>query len=152
MDDTLQNNRDFLLARELGMLLHEHHGVDVIVMDMRPLDFWTDFFVIATATSNTHLVGLERHIKDFVREKGLEILRRSRRAESNAGQSSAGNYTASDSVPGEWNLLDLGSIVIHLMDAKIRSFFELERLWSAAPVIFASEEKSGAGSYSSKSS
>jgi ribosome-associated protein len=40
--------------------------------------------------------------------------------------------------------LDLGTIIIHLMTSKSRSFFELERLWSAAPVIF--------GAHSSKSS
>jgi ribosome-associated protein len=120
----LQNERDFLLAVELGKLLDEHRGVKVMVLDMRPLDFWTDFFVITTATSNTHLMGLERHIKDFVREKGLEILHRSRKPDEN----------------DEWCLLDLGGIVIHLMTAKVRSFFELERLWSAAPLIYQGKE------------
>ena len=117
-------------AVELGKLLCDHHGGGVVVMDMRPLNFWTDFFVIATVTSSTHLSGLERHIKDFSREKDLEILRRSRKGEIN----------------DEWSLIDLGNIVIHLMTARTRSFFELERLWSSAPLIY--EEKP----YSSKSS
>ena len=132
MDDTLKNE-DYVHALELGKLLDEHKGMDVVVMDMRPLGFWTDFFVIATVTSSTHLAGLDRHIKDFTREKGMEILRRSGRPNTNA---------ESD----EWRLLDLGTIVIHLMTAKTRSFFELERLWSAAPLIYE------AGSHSSKSS
>jgi ribosome-associated protein len=128
MDATLQND-----ALELGRLLEDHQGKDVIVMDMRPLDFWTDFFVIATVTSITHLTGLEKHIKEFVREKDLEILHRSRKPEK-------GVQTRS----GEWSLLDLGGIVIHLMSADTRGFFELERLWGAAPVIYQA--------YSSKSS
>jgi len=120
MDDTLYNDGDFTLARELGKLLEEHHGGDVVVMDMRSLNFWTDFFVITTVTSNTHLMGLERHIKELIREKGLEILRRSRKPDAD----------------DEWCLIDLGNIVVHLMTARIRSFFELERLWSAAPIIY----------------
>ena len=120
MDDMSQTN-----ALELGKLLNDHHGLNVVIMDMRTLNFWTDFFIIATVTSNTHLLGLERHIKDFVRERGLEILHRSRKPEKDAELRSE-----------EWCLLDMGGIVIHLMSAKARSFFELERLWSAAPIIY----------------
>jgi len=119
MDDTLQIN-----ALELGKLLADHNGLNVVVMDMRSLNFWTDFFIIATVTSNTHLSGLQRHIKDYTQEKGMEILHRSKRPDTNELSSE------------EWSLLDLGGIVIHLMTAKIRNFFELERLWSAAQIIF----------------
>ena len=133
MDDTLQTDALQGSAVELGKLLDDHHAVEVVVMDMRSLNFWTDFFVIATVTSNTHLLGLERHIKDFVREHELEILHRSRKPEK-------GVELATE----EWCLLDLGSIVIHLMTERVRKFFELERLWSSAPIIYKA--------YSSKSS
>ena len=133
MNDTLQNERDALLALELGKLLDEHRGVKVMVLDMRPLDFWTDFFVITTATSNTHLMGLERHIKEFVRENGLEILHRSRKPGTEAD---------------EWCLLDLGNIIIHLMTAGVRSFFELERLWSAATLVYQGKEEGITGTAS----
>jgi len=125
MDDTLQIN-----ALELGKLLTDHNGLNVVVMDMRSLNFWTDFFIITTVTSNTHLSGLERHIKDYTREKGMEILHRSKRPDKKI------DLASSELSSEEWSLLDLGGIVIHLMTAKIRNFFELERLWSAAPIIF----------------
>jgi ribosome-associated protein len=128
MEDTLLNNDVLQNARELGKLLDDHNGGDVIVLDMRSLNFWTDFFIIATVTSNTHLSGLERHIKEYVREHELEILRRSSRPERAAAQSS-----------DEWSLIDLGAIVIHLMSAGTRSFFELERLWSAATPVYRAE-------------
>jgi ribosome-associated protein len=107
-------------AVELGKLLHDHNGGTVVVMDMRQLNFWTDFFVIATITSNTHLSGLERHIKEFSRERGLEILGRSRKPDTD----------------DEWALIDMGNTVIHLMTDHARSFFELERLWGSAPLIY----------------
>jgi len=134
MDDTLQNNSALQSkAVDLGKLLDEHHGGEVVVMDMRALNFWTDFFIIATVTSNTHLMGLERHIKEFALENDLEILRRSRKPGNNAESRST------DLSSDEWRLLDLGGIVIHLMTARTRSFFELERLWSAAPFIYQTE-------------
>ena len=120
MEDTSQSNRDFTLALELGKLLEEHRAIEAVVMDMRPLNFWTDFFIIATVMSSTHLLGLERHIKDFALENGLEILRRSGKP--------ATDY--------EWHLLDLGNSVVHLMTANARSFYELERLWAQAPLVY----------------
>jgi len=125
MGDTLQTN-----AIELGKLLRDHNGLKVVVMDMRALNFWTDFFIIATVTSNAHLSGLQRHIKDFTKEKGMEILHRSKRPDKKI------DLASSELSSEEWSLVDLGGIVIHLMTARIRDFFELERLWSAAPIIY----------------
>jgi ribosome-associated protein len=112
-------------ALALGDLLREHKGGDVKVLDLRGLNSWTDFFVIATTSSGAHLQGLERHVKEFSRERGPEILRRSRRPPANPGAS----------VRDEWSLIDMGTVVIHLMSPQARSFYELERLWSAATVL-----------------
>jgi ribosome-associated protein len=107
----------------LGELLREHNGADVLVLDLREMTAWTDFFVIATATSNTHLDGLERHIKEFCNDQGIEILRRSRKPPM-----SSGTRVQED----EWRIIDLGSTVIHLMSRQSREFYDLERLYSMA--------------------
>jgi ribosome-associated protein len=112
--------RDAALA--LGALLRDHRALDAAVLDLRGSNSWTDFFVIATVTSISHLEGLERHIKDFCRTQGLEILRRSPRL--------------SPAVEDDWRLTDLGNVVVHLMSERARNFYELQRLWSAAPRIF----------------
>jgi ribosome-associated protein len=111
-------------ALSLGALLRDHRALDVTVMDLRECNSWTDFFVIATVTSGSHLQGLERHIKEFCRDQGLDILRRSPRPRGD--------------LEDDWRLTDLGTVVVHLMSEKARNFYELERLWSAAPVIFRS--------------
>jgi len=96
----------------IGLLLREHNGQDVSVLDLRGINNWTDFFVIATVTSKTHMDGLERHIKDFCGENNIDIIGSSRK-------------NADD----EWRLIDLGSIIIHLMTNAAREFYDLERLW-----------------------
>jgi ribosome-associated protein len=118
MEDTLQAD-DRTTALELAALIKDHRGEAVVVLDLRDINYWTDFFVIATVSSATHLQGLQRHIKDYAKEKGMELLRRHRKI----------------SPDDEWNLTDLGNIVIHLMSERARSFYELERLWSAAAII-----------------
>jgi len=106
-------------ALEIGAFLTEHKAGDVTVLDMRPLDFWTDFFAIGTVRSDAHLAGLERHIKDWAAQ-GDYPLRRS-------GKPGPGD---------EWRLCDLGSLVVHLMSPRARAFYELERLWQDAPVLY----------------
>jgi ribosome-associated protein len=123
MKDTLPETES--MALELGKLLEDHNGSDITVLDMRSLNFWTDFFVIATVTSSAHLSGLERHIKEFSRNSGIEP-RRSRKPDSE----------------DEWCLIDLGNTVVHLMTSRSRTFYELERLWSSAPVIYSSKSSS----------
>jgi len=100
----------------ISSLLQEHNGQDVTVLDLRGINNWTDFFIIATATSKTHIDGLEKHIKEFCHEKKIDILGSSRK-------------DADD----EWRLIDLGLIIIHLMTSNVREFYELEKLWTVIP-------------------
>ncbi|MDR1319458.1 MAG: ribosome silencing factor [Treponema sp.] len=123
----LNGSRDSAPAREialdLGRLLEEHKGGKVVVLDLRDMNAWTDFFVIATATSGAHREGLERHIKEFAAQREIEIFRQSPKLAAEE----------------DWRIVDLGTIVIHIMSEKARNFYELERLWSAARVIFPSD-------------
>jgi ribosome-associated protein len=119
MDDTLQTS-DKNNALELGKLLHDYRAQDVIIMDLRKQNTFTDFFVIVTVTSSAQASGLHKHIKDFCNEKELEILRRQKTVPADE----------------EWNLVDLGNIVVHIMTERARNFYELERLWSDAEIIF----------------
>ena len=108
-------------------LLGDHKGADVIVLDLQKMGAWTDFFVIATATSDAHLDGLERHIKNFCAERDIEILRRSRKPDGE----------------DEWRIIDLGPTVIHLMSRKAREFYDLERLYSMGTTNRAPDRERG---------
>jgi ribosome-associated protein len=118
MDDTLAADNK-ALALALGSLIRDHKGGDVVVMDLRPLNIWTDFFIIATVSSHTHLQGLRRAVKEFAGLHGIGLPGRSRKLSSG----------------DEWNLIDLGNLVVHLMTANSRGFYELERLWGSAEIL-----------------
>jgi ribosome-associated protein len=130
MEDMLPETRRFRdISQALGHLLHEHKGSEVRVLEL-PKDAWTDFFVIATASSDTHLDGLERHIKEFCKDREIEILRRSRRPDMTDRALMSGAQIPED----EWRIIDLGPAVIHLMSRKAREFYDLERLYSNSQI------------------
>ena len=103
-------------AQTLAALLKEHNGQNVSLLDLRPLQIWTDFFIIATVTSGTHMDGLDKHIREFCRAEDIEIFGCSRKHDDES-----------------WRLIDLGAIVVHLMTSSAREFYELERLWTIRP-------------------
>jgi len=102
-------------VKAIGELLENHKGGDVVIMDVRQMLDWTDYFIIATAASSAHMDGMERHIKEFCDERKIDILRKSRKPSSE----------------DEWRLIDLGAVIIHLFSKETRDFYELERLWAS---------------------
>lgn len=121
-DTALNSNRKVeaadpsLAAESLGKTAVQHNAQDVLVLDVSATASWTDRFLIATATSTAHMRGLERFLDEKAQELGLSRLSRATRADED-----------------EWLLLDFGSIIVHLMTASARSFYELEKLWFEAP-------------------
>ena len=111
------NNAIRAAAIRLGNLLAEHRGQDVKVLDLCGRNSWTDYFVIATATSSTHSRGLQRHVHEALKENNLEIRPTKRRIPDG----------------DEWILMDLGPVIVHLMTPAARSFYDLEKLWYGAP-------------------
>jgi ribosome-associated protein len=112
-------------ALSIARFLEDHMGGETKVLDLAGRSSWTDFFVITTVHSNMHLKGLVRQLNDYLIKEGIELRRHHRQTEE-AG----------------WIILDCNEIVIHLMDAERRAFYDLENLWFQAESL----------SYSSKSS
>jgi ribosome-associated protein len=71
----------------------------------------TDFMVLATGTSQRHIQSLSSYVVEKVKENGLIPL--GIEGEQNS----------------EWVLLDLGDIILHVMTAQTREFYQLEKLW-----------------------
>ena len=106
-------------ALEIAQLLEDGKGKDVTVIDVSELNSWTDYFVISTITSSAHWQGLYKQVKDYVKENDMEI-----------------HLTNRKSPDGDdWNLIDIGPVVVHLMSDAARSFYDLEKLWHAGKVL-----------------
>ena len=89
----------------------EKKAIDIVVLDLREITSFTDFFVIASGSNERQVQAISDEISETLKKNGS----RAARVE--------GYKTA------EWILLDYGDFVIHVFDEKARKFYDLERLW-----------------------
>ncbi|MBQ7159998.1 MAG: ribosome silencing factor [Treponema sp.] len=106
-------------ALEIAQLLEDGKAENVTVIDVSELNSWTDFFVIATIRSSMQIQGLQKQVKDYVKENDMQIHLTNRKQPDG----------------DEWNLIDIGPVVVHLMSQEARDFYELEKLWHAGKVL-----------------
>lgn len=107
-------------ALELAQLMEDGKGENVVAIDVSKLNSWTDFFVIVTVNSSAHWKGLEKTVMEYIKNDDVLEVHLTHRKMSDGD---------------DWNLIDLGPIVIHLMSAEAREFYELEKLWHAGEKI-----------------
>ena len=91
--------------------LEDMKAQDIKVIDVRGKTSITDFFVIASGTS-------DRHVKSLAETVAFQA--------KQAGEAPIGMEGLDE---GEWALIDLNGVVVHVMQAKVRDFYQLEKLW-----------------------
>ncbi|MFC3608634.1 ribosome silencing factor [Stutzerimonas tarimensis] len=94
--------------------LEELKGQDITTIDVRGKTSVTDFMVIASGSSSRHVKSLAQNVLEKTKEQGVRPI-------------------GSEGLDGgEWALLDLGDVVVHVMQVATRQFYDLERLWQGA--------------------
>ena len=96
--------------------LEDMKASDVTTLDVRGKTSITDFFIIASGNS-------DRHVKSTAESVAFQA--------KQAGQPPIGTEGLQE---GEWALIDLNGVVVHIMQPKVRDFYQLERLWTVDPV------------------
>ncbi|MBZ0093356.1 MAG: ribosome silencing factor [Sulfuricellaceae bacterium] len=91
--------------------LEDIKAKDIEVMDVSHLTSMTECMIVASADSNRQTRALANHVQEKVKEKGGAILGKEGEA------------------AGEWVLLDLGEVVVHVMHPAVRQYYNLEELW-----------------------
>lgn len=94
----------------------------VVVLDLRGLSAVTDYFVICSGNSDTHVEGIADNIKEKMDEQDVKLWHRE------GGRNST------------WILLDYIDVIVHVFTEGARDFYGLERLWGDAPKVTYEEE------------
>ena len=95
--------------------LEDMKAFDIVTLDVRGKTAITDFFVIASGSS-------DRHVKSSADSVAFQA--------KQAGQAPIGTEGLQE---GEWALIDLNGVVVHIMQPRVRDFYQLERLWDVDP-------------------
>ena len=101
--------------------LDSKKGVDIRLLGITDISTLADYFLICTATSNTHVRALCDAVEEAMDAAGEEL-------HSREGHRS-----------GTWVLLDYGCVVVHVFTEDTRQFYDLERLWQDAVKVELSE-------------
>ena len=115
------------LQRVVVDALEDVKAQNITVLNTTGLTTLFDRVVIASATSNRQSRALAASVRDKVREKGGHVI------------SVEGEDT------GEWVLVDLGDVVVHIMQPNIRAYYNLEEIWGGKPVRVKLLASGGAG-------
>ena len=100
------------LAIRLARALDAKKAVNVHILEVQDLTTVTEYFVIATGMSTTHVGALADEAEFQLEREGVKVLR----TEGHDGK--------------RWVLLDYGCVAIHVFNEEARAFYGLERLWS----------------------
>lgn len=92
--------------------LEDIKGFDIIDLDVRKLTSITDYMIIVSASSTRQTRALANNVQDKMKELNIEII-------GIEGESE-----------GDWVLVDIGDIIVHIMTPTTRAYFNLEELWS----------------------
>ena len=120
------------LDERVRLALHaaaEKKAHDLVVLDLREVASFTDYFVIASGTNVRQVQAVADEVQEQLR-KQLQV--RPARVE--------GYNTA------EWVLLDYGDFIFHVFEEKSRRFYDLERLWRDAARVAVPADVAGEGS------
>jgi ribosome-associated protein len=107
------------LALRIADILSETPASDTVVLDIRGLSTFSDFFVICSGENERQLRAITERLQEELREDGI----RPQRVE---GTPQSG-----------WMVIDYNDAIVHVFDNELRDFYKMERLWAEAPRLLA---------------
>ncbi|OGO01195.1 MAG: ribosome silencing factor [Chloroflexi bacterium RBG_13_53_26] len=105
------------LAKKVAETAADKQASDVVLVDISQVCSFADYFVICSGNTERHIEAIEEAIREMLKKEALARYRRE-------GTASSG-----------WVLLDMGNIIVHIFAPFEREYYQLESLWSQAPVI-----------------
>jgi ribosome-associated protein len=89
----------------------------VVALDLERVSDATDYFLIASGSSDTHVRAIAEHVMEELKKEGVRA------------------HHVEGLVQGRWVLLDYVDFVVHVFHPTLRDFYQLERLWGDARIV-----------------
>ncbi|MBI2940453.1 MAG: ribosome silencing factor [Chloroflexi bacterium] len=105
------------LARRIVEIESDRQAENIVLLDIRPVANFANYFVIATGTSDRHIKAIADAVVESLREHGEQP------------------FQIEGTPDSGWVLIDYGDVIVHVFAPEQRQFYQLERLWSEAPTL-----------------
>lgn len=105
------------IAKIISQTALDNKAEDLLVLDVRELSGFSDYFVIMSGRSTRHVQGLAQAIDQELGKKRIK------------------NSNTEGLDDGQWVLLDFNDVIVHIFYAETRAFYNLEGLWHDAPKV-----------------
>ena len=105
------------IARQVVDVASEKQAADIVLLDMRGLCDFTDYFVIFTGESHRQMQALLDDVEEAMDDAGVQL------------------HHQEGKPDGGWVLLDYGNVIVHALGPEERDIYQLEQLWFRAPVL-----------------
>ncbi|WP_392563156.1 ribosome silencing factor [Orbus sturtevantii] len=102
-----QSLQDFIIDK-----IDDLKGKDIVTVDVRGKSSITDYMIICTGTSSRHVSSVASHLIDEAKKSGYTVF-------GSEGQNDA-----------DWVVVDMGTVMVHVMQEESRQLYELEKLWT----------------------
>ena len=106
--------------------LEEIKATDVVEIDVRKMTSLFDYMIVASAESTRQTRALANNVQEKLKHTGGKV------------------YGVEGEQSGEWVLIDLGDVVVHIMQPAVRSYYNLEELWGGGAPARQSARRAGA--------
>ena len=100
------------LSKRIAKVLDTNKAEDIVTINIRNQSSFADYMIIASGRAPRHVSALADYVADLLKKEGTPAL------------SIEGKET------GDWVLIDAGDIVVHLFRPEVRSFYNLEKMWT----------------------
>jgi len=105
------------IAKKIVEAAADKQASDIVLLDTRKVCSFADYFVICNGESERQIEAIRQAIDEVLKKEAI------------APHHSEGNANSG------WMLLDLGDIIVHIFSPFEREYYQLEQLWSKAPIV-----------------
>ncbi|MFH0753717.1 MAG: RsfS/YbeB/iojap family protein [Candidatus Omnitrophota bacterium] len=121
------------VAKKCARFADDKKAEKIVILDMREVVNFCDYFVLCTTTSSRHIKAVADGIDEGLHEHGIKI--KFKQGLDTAGRSRS--FSLAHAAPtleanGRWVLLDMGDVVVHIFENDSREFYGLDHLWQEA--------------------
>lgn len=104
-------------ALKIARIADEKKAEDILILDVRKISNFTDYFILASGQTIQHLKGMCYEIEHMLKEAGVTL------------------FGIDGTDASSWRVLDYGDVIFHCFTGESRQYFDLEHLWGDAKTV-----------------